>query len=51
MQVDLKNVFMLANRILFLKLVSCVQLIEMPKERINKMEGKNISESRSENDF
>lgn len=51
MQVDLKNVFMLANRILFLKLVSCVQLIEMPRERINKMEGKNISESRSENDF
>lgn len=39
MQVDLKNVFMLANRILFLKLVSCAQLIEMPKQCINKMEG------------
>ena len=51
MQVDWKNVFMLANRILFLKLISCVQLIEMPKEHINKMEGKNISESWSENDF
>lgn len=51
MQVDLKNVFMLANRLLFLKLVSCVQLIEMPKQCINKTEGKNISESQSENDF
>ena len=44
MQVDLKNVFMLANRILFLKLVSCVQLIEMPKECINKIEGNWVME-------
>lgn len=44
MQVELKNVFLLANRILFLKLVSCVQLIEMPKQCINKMEGNWVME-------
>lgn len=49
-QVDLKNEYMLANSILFLKLISCVQLIEMPKQR-NTKEGKNISKSLRENMF
>ena len=50
MQVDLKNEYMLAKSILFLKLISCVQLIEMPKQ-CNTKEGKNISKSLSENMF
>lgn len=49
-QVDLKNEYMLANSILFLKLISCVQLIEMPKQH-NTKEWKNISKSLRENMF
>lgn len=46
--VDLKNEFVLVNSILFLNVLSSVQLTEMPKE-----EGKNISKSlsESENEF